>query len=229
MATIKFYTRTKLNKPAPVYIRYSNKDTVDIRMKTGFEIKPPYWDVKAQDLNMDALKAVKEKGTEAATEEARQEAFKEFDHYVEVGEKLRSLRNHIERAEMKVRGSVNQQWLKRIIDSVSEKRGHGVETLNDFIERFISEAERGDRKCKFRKQKKPYSKETLRTYRDFQHIFNTYQGIETSPKLDKDGKPKEIRKSAKYAEKRPYNPLNFEDMTEDTYKDFVKFFTDNNC
>jgi hypothetical protein len=59
--------------------------------------------------------------------------------------------------------------------------------------------------------------------------FNMFQGIEPEEKKDKDGNPKPKRKQAKEWPKQPYKLLDFNDISVDTYNDFVQFFYSRSC
>jgi len=85
----------------------------------------------------------------------------------------------------------------------------------------VDEATSGKRLANSGNTKKRYSYGSLRVLRGFMLSFNTFQGIE-----NEGIKP---RKGAKVYPKRPYKPINWNDVSIDIYNDFVEFFYSRGC
>ena len=73
MATVKFYTRTKLRKLAPLWIRFIDGKNIDLRMPTPYRIFPDYWNEDKQTLRQRILY------TEVFTEKKAKELQDTFD------------------------------------------------------------------------------------------------------------------------------------------------------
>jgi len=208
MAKINFIVKSKKEgQPATVYLRYSDVRGIDFITATPEKIFPEYWSNKGQSFKQRIV---------------FNNLFSELQKS-EVENRLTEMRSFVnnERALLKGR-PVTKEWLKATIDKLYKKQTSGAESLNQYIKRFFNEAETGKRLCFNGHTKKAYSPGTLRSYRDFQRSFNLYQGIYEEPirvnKLNEKDEPK-----------RPYKPLNFEDITIDFYNDFLQFFYDRNC
>jgi hypothetical protein len=213
MAAIKFFTRSKVSQLVPVYLRFTDGRKTDIWIPTPYRMLPDYWNVKTQTFKQRVFFT---------------DVFTETDAK-DIEDKFTQLKDVILREHFTLTGPVTKEWLKAVIDKFYYKQTPGTENLNQYIKRFIAEAESGKRLCFSGNTKKVYSSGTLRSYRDFQRSFNLYQGIEEEPKKDKDGNYKKKRKPAKEWPKQPYKPLNFNDITIDFYNNFMQFFYDRNC
>ena len=203
MAASRFYTRVKGDKLAPVYICFQhNADKTRYMIKTPYNVFTRYWSDKRQSLKpnlkfIDARDETKAKGTEKT---------------------LHDLRDFISTEHGKLTEPASKQWLIDTIDKFRNIKAPKVETLNQYIKRFISEAESGKRLASAGNTKKRYSNGSVRVLRGFMLSFNNFQGIE-NPGIKPRGKHK----------KQPYKPLNWDDVNIDTYNDFVQYFYSRNC
>jgi hypothetical protein len=203
MATIKFYTRSKINKLATVFIRFTVAREIDFRIQTPFRIFPAYWNEEKQVLKQRVL-------IKGFTE----------DEAKDIEDKFTQLKDFILREHFKLTAKATKNWLKATIDKFYYKEVPSNENLNQYIERFVSEAKSGKRLATAGNSKKRYSYGSLRVLRGFMLSFNIFQGIEN------EGIRK--RKGNEWP-KQPFKPLNFDDITIDTYNDFVQFFYSRNC
>lgn len=205
MATIRFYVRSKVNKLASVYVCFQDGTDIKIRLLTPFKIFPSYWSEKAQRLKPNIL----------FTEEITQDQAKDMQ------DKFSQLRDAILRESFKLTAAPSTEWLKEVIDKFYNKEAPTTEKLNEYVKRFVDEATSGKRLANAGNTRKRYSYGSLRVLRGFMLSFNTFQGIE-----NEGVKP---RKGAKVFPKRPYKPLNWNDISIDTYNDFVEFFYSRGC
>jgi integrase len=205
MATIKFYTRSKeKGRLATVFIRFIIKREIDIRISTPFRIVPDYWNEEKQALKQRIL---------------YNKGFTE-DEAKDIEDKFSQLKDFILREHFKLTAPVTKQWLQSTVDKFYYKDVPKNENLNQYIKRFVDEAASGKRLANAGNTKKRYSAGSLRVLRGFMLSFNLFQGIET------EGVRK--RKGKEYP-KQPYKPLDFNDITIDTYNDFVQFFYSRGC
>lgn len=128
---------------------------------------------------------------------------------------LAGLKDHLNNELRTYQGNYTKDWLTSVIDGYHSISGGTANTLNGFIDDFISRAERGEVK---NKQAVNFAPGTLKGLKGFQRVFNMYQGIYTANDLLK---LKEEKKTI-----RPKKILDFEDITFSFYKDFVRFLTD---
>lgn len=198
MAKINFYVRSKQKgQPATVYLRYTVKRETDLWVPIPEKIFPEHWSGKTGSFRQKIIY------TNIFTEEAK----------VAVERRFGELKQHINEEGTKHKGAVTKDWLKAIIAKFYN-RAAGDENLNSFINRFIDELAVGKRLNKGKK----YAFSTVKNYKSFQVQFNEYQGIYTEEALD-----------ALKSSNQPLRPLliiNFEDITIDFYKDFLRFFND---
>lgn len=207
MATIRFYTRTKSGtKLATVFLRFVIARETDIRVSTPYRIVPSYWNDKKQCLRQRIL------FNEEFTEEQASE----------VEETFTGLKKFIMLEHMKLNGPASSKWLRETVDKFYYKQTAPKVTLNEYIEQFVADATSGKRLASANNISKRYSYGSLRALRGFMLSFNLFQGIETP------GVKTRAVKGKKYP-KQPYKPLDFDDITIDTYNDFVKFFYDRGC
>lgn len=214
MASIRFYTRSKEKESlATVFLRFTVSREIDIRIPTPHKIFPEYWNDKKQALKQRVLY------TKGFTE----------DQAKDIEDKLTELKNHILREHFKLKTPASKQWLQATIDKLYPKEARRNENLNQYIRKFVEDAESGKRLANAGNSKKRYSAGSLRVLRGFMLSWNMFQGIEEEPTKNKDGTPRKKRTPAKEYKKQPYRPLDFNDVTIDTYNDFVQFFYDRNC
>lgn len=209
MATIKFYTRTSAEKLASINVRYVEGKDIKLRLVLPKMIFPSYWDEKRQTLTKNIL------GSKELT--LKDALFIEAD--------LRKLRDAILLSRDRLTGIPTTGWMQGVIDDFYKKKDPATlhaESLNQYIDRFISEARTGKRLCYSGSTKKAYSPGTIRSLSDFQHVFNNYQGIYQS-KNKKDNKKDDKNKD------RPYKPLNWQDINIDWYNEWISYFFGRNC
>lgn len=179
MAKINFYTRSKQEgQPATVYLRYNIGRKVDkegnlkfndgrqtdIWIPTPENIFPGYWSNKTQ-------------------------SFKQRIHYnkiftekdkAKIETRFNEMREFVVREVMNLTGKpVTREWLATTINKYYNIQTGIAENLNQFINRFIAEAESGIRLNKGNK----YASSTIKNYKGFQTQFNEYQGIYTEERL----------------------------------------------
>lgn len=208
MAKINFIIKSKNEgQPATVYLRYSDTRGIDFITATPEKIFPEYWSNKGQSFKQRII------FNELFSEKQKTDLENSFIEIKAFVNNERSLLNG---------KPVTKEWLKGIIDKKYNKQTPGTENLNQYIKRFIEEATSGKRLCFNGNTKKAYSAGTLRSYRDFKRSFNLYQGIY-------DDSKKKRKSNKKEEPKRPFKPLNFDDITIDFYNDFMQFFYDRNC
>lgn len=198
MATIRFYFRSNINKLAPVWIRFTDGRKTNIRIATPFKLFPDYWNEEKQGLKQRILYS--EVFTEAQAKD--------------IEDKFYQLKDVILREYFKLNGPASKEWLKTTIEKFYYKKDAGSETLNGYINKFIADIESGKRLNKGKR----YTFSTIKNYRGFESQFNEYQGIYTEDKLE------ELK--TKNESPRPFKIINFEDITIDFYKDFVRFFNE---
>lgn len=204
MAEIKFYTRSKLNKLATVYIRFVFDRETSFRILTPFRIFPKYWNNKKQKLNSKALdKNFTQKEAKA------------------IEDRFAQLRDFILMEHFKLTMKPSDKWLRAVIDKFCYPEAPSNENLNQYIKRFVDEANSGKRLANSGNLKKKYSYGTIRALRGFMLSFNTFQGIENEGITP--------RKGQKVWPTQPLKPLNFDDISIDTYNDFVQFFYSHGC
>lgn len=206
MANIKFFTRSKIEKLVPVYIRFTDGRRIDIMLPTPYRMFPDYWNVKTQTFKQRILFNDIFTETEAK----------------DIEDKFAQLKDFILREHFKLSAPVTKEWLKATIDKFYYKEAPSNENLNQYIKRFIDEAKSGKRLANVGNTKKNYSAGSVRILRGFMLSFELFQGIE-----HEEGTRK--RKQTKEYQKQPYKPLNFNDITIDVYNDFVQFFYSRNC
>jgi Phage integrase family/Phage integrase SAM-like domain len=203
MATIKFFTRSKGDALLPVYLRYIDGRDIDIWMPTPYRMLPDYWNTKTQTFKRKVL---------------YNDIFTEKDALA-IETKFAQLRETILKEHFNLGTAVTKEWLKGVIDKFYYDVAAGTESLNDYIDRFVKEATSGQRLCFSGNTKKNYSAGTLRNLRDFQNSFDLYQGIY-----------KETKRKKKIEEpKRPYKPLDWQDITIDWYNEWLAYFYERNC
>ncbi|MFA5300875.1 MAG: site-specific integrase [Lutibacter sp.] len=207
MAKINFIVKSKHEgQPATVYLRYSDTRGIDFISSTPEKVFPEYWSFKTQEFKQGIL------FTELFTEKQK----------IEIEDRFTEIRAFINKEYFLLKGTpVNKEWLKVTIDKFYSKGIPSNENLNQYIKRFVDEAESGKRLANAGNTKKRYSYGSLRVLRGFMLSFNTFQGIE-----NEGVKP---RKGAKEWPKQLNKPLNFNDITIDTYNDFVQFFYSRDC
>jgi len=167
MATIRFYTRSKIDKLVPVYIRYQDGRSINIRLITPFKIFPSYWSEKKQRLTDNILFS------------------QEFtrDQAMDIQDKFSQLRDAILRESFKLTAPASTKWLKDVIDRFYYKDARSHETLIEYIQRFIAEAKSGKRLTGSTKKK--YTIGSCRVLIGFKQAFERFCN-ETGKQYDFD-------------------------------------------
>jgi integrase len=186
MANINFRVRaSKKNNLATVFLRFYSSKIVDITAITPIKIYPKYWSNKT-----GWFKQLK----------SYDEIFSEADK-VEVETDLTNLKNYVLKKYTElINTTPTKEWLTSIIDKYYHKEAPNEIILNKYIDKFIKEAESGERLYDHNGITKRYEKGSIKNFKGFQTQFDNYQ---------KDKKVK----------------LNYDSITIDFYDEFVKYFT----
>lgn len=193
MATIKFTVNGSKRATVPVYVRLIAGRGVDLTAKSGEVVNPSIWSNKSEGIRLRV----------------------KSDEHLKFEARLRDLRKHVEDEVARHNREFSKPWLENVIYKFHHGRAQDARTLNEFIEKFISDAENG------RVQGKGglnIGEGTARGWRSFQRIFNEYQGVYTE---------KRIKELAKH--KKPLRPrmlLDYEDITIDFYYNYKNFLID---
>ena len=191
MATVNLRIRsTAKDKLAVVHLRLKDGRNIDLTAPTNFKVYPKYWHNKTQKFNNKIM----------FTDEFREEEKLELEN------DFNKLRDYVllEYNKRSLKGlELNKNWLVRVINDFSNKKDVTNEDLNSFIDRFIKEAETGDRYYDHNNRQARYAKSTIKNYKGFQEQFNKYQ--------EETGKV-----------------LTYEDITIDFYDSFVMYFNRKN-
>lgn len=120
MATLKFLTRTsgKVDKLVPIYIRLKAGKEVDLRVKSGIQIKPEHFDNSKGVIRYKA----------------------DFSNKDEVDKTLRDLKNHIFDEMALLTVPPDKQWLEQTISHFHHPPQEVEVTLFSFVQDFIDKA-----------------------------------------------------------------------------------------
>lgn len=188
MAALKFIVKSsEKGRLATVYLRFIDSREVDIMVSIPIKVYPDYWSNKTESFKQRIV---------------FDDVFSE-DEKVKIETGLADLKNHILRQYnelVKTSTPASKEWLKSAIDKHYNKEISKEETLNQYIKRFILEAETGERLYDHNNKIKRYEKGSIKNFKGFQVQFDEYQ------------KGKKVN-------------LNFEHITIDFYDEFVKYFT----
>jgi hypothetical protein len=150
MATVRFYTRSKVNKLASVYVSYQDGTKIKIRIITPFKIYPDYWNEKLQRLKPNIL----------FTGELTRDETKDIE------DRFSQLKDRILRESFKLTAKPTATWLKDVVDKFYYKEApKKAETFREYFERFYQEAKAGTRLATVGTTKRIYSYESLRSIR----------------------------------------------------------------
>jgi len=194
MASVKLVVRAKKLEKAPVYIRIISGRTVDIWANTLLSVNPGKWSNKKQnfkhrDITEDETKLIG---------------------------KLKKLKSHVETEVLNRFEDISQVWLEYIINKFHNIKDSEAKTLNQYISKFITEAETGIKK---NKSSMDFAPGTVRIFKGFQLIFNEYQGVYTEKR-----KAKRIEAGKKLRTKKI--EIDFDDINDSFYNSFVNFLTE---
>ena len=120
MATLKFSTRTtgKGDKLAPIYLRLKEGRAVDLRVRTGIQVKPENFDNKQGVIRYRA----------------------DFTSKDQVDKKLRDLKNHIYDKLSLLSEGPNKEWLDQTIKHFHNPPEEVQISLFSFVKDFIEKA-----------------------------------------------------------------------------------------
>lgn len=158
MATIKFLTRTKVSKLAPVYIRLRDKNKTDLWVQTPYKMYPEYWNNSKQDFKKNML------FTGVFTEKKARELKRNFQ----------KLEDTILDEYDKHTSSISGEWLTNVINKFYYKKSTGNETFNQYVERFVEEAKFGLRLASTNNTKKRYGYGSIRVLQGFKLSFEMF-------------------------------------------------------
>lgn len=230
MATVKFFTRTNLDKLAPVYMRLTDSDGVNIITRTMFKMKPSYWDAKKQRCTDDFT----ENG-QLTPEDARKTE-KEFF----------KLKDHIQQAYNEEKGGVTAEWLTGVISKYFHKDAPKAETLRQYFNRYYDEAKAGTRLATVGTSKRRYAYETLRSLRgtlmSFEMLYTEPRTMDLFQKrgytakdlINRNKEIDAVYNECKEQSEKEYNSgmlkvANFNDITTDWYNSFLQFYYKRGC
>jgi len=184
MATTKLLTKSdQKDKLVTMYIRFRHGRDIDLVVPTEFKVYPDYWDNNKQRFKQRIT------FTDNFTE----------DDKIDIEDDFMDMKNLVLKEYNSLKGKTpTREWLRGIIYKFHNKKNKGEETLNEYIERFIKEAEAGTRTYDHNRKIEQYKKSTVGTYKGFQYVFNEFQ---------KD-------------KKKVYS---FDDINMDFYNDFNKY------
>jgi site-specific recombinase XerD len=129
-------------------------------------------------------------------------------------QKLDELKAYVKNEDKLFVGERTTTWLQGIVNKF-HGLGTGNEDLNSYVSDFIKRMDSGELKNKGAIN---YVKGVVRSFRGFQGVFRRYQGMYTDEEISKYTKDKK--------ELRPFKPVDFADITESFYRDFVKYLSD---
>ena len=199
MASIRLCVRSKVEgQLAPLWLRFRDHST-DFYSITPEKVFPEYWNNDSQSFRQRIL---------------FNDQFSEQDKF-DLELKFSNLRNAVLKDMLNHKGNdYTREWLDSIVNKFYNQKEKGSETLIQYIRRFIVEATDGTRLTE--EDSNRYRKSTIKNYLSFEVQFLEFCGIYTEKNkkiLQKEGKPL-----------RRLKVVNFNDITIDFYKDFVKFF-----
>lgn len=158
MATIKYLTRTKVSKLAPVYIRFRDKDSTDLWVQTPYKMFPEYWNNKKQEFKKNMLY------TGVFTEKMAREMKRDFNTLEDVILDEYNKRN----------SPVNTEWLTKVINTFYYKKTPGGESFNQYTARYVEEAKSGDRLATTNNTQRKYGYGSIRVLQGFKLSFEMF-------------------------------------------------------
>lgn len=206
MSSIKFRTRStaKRKATAPLYLRVT--DGADIWIKLSTLVDPLAWNNRTGKFK-DTIK-----NPESET------AKKKIQERTEIENKLDGLTIAIRTAMNKTERR-DKEWLQDIVNEFYNPSSmSSVTTLNEYIAKYISDAESGLKQTLSKSVK--FAPGTMKTLRAFQTQFNEFQGMYSPRRI------KEMEASDEALRKRKI--IDYDDITIDFYRDFVQFFNNKN-
>ncbi len=191
--TTKYFVNSKKRLNAPVYIRLSAGRGTDLIVKSGQLVNPKRWSNKTQTIKQRILT------------ESDKEVIKE----------LKGLKEYVESEFKAFHGDITKDWLNKTIDKFYNPKDSNDDTLNGYIETFISESEAGDRKGRGGDN---LAEGTIKGWKSFKRLFFEYQGIYTEKRIAELTKKKEAL--------NPKRIIDFEDITMSFFNEFTAYLSD---
>lgn len=202
MATIKFLIRSGVNKKlVPVYLRLYEGRSVDIWVKTPVIVKPSDWSNKTGSFKQRLKEPIK--GTMNENKVA--------------GNKLDELRKVII-GEMGQTYQRDKVWLQAVINNFYSPIKAKADTLTEYLQQYIDDATSGLRQTYHNKH---FTPATLKSIRSFQSEFEKYQKDLQDRLADN-----KLKLTVSYIPLS--NPLDWEDIHIDFFRDFVNWFNEKN-
>jgi hypothetical protein len=196
---INYFVSATKRENAPIYVRLSAGRKVDLIVKTGLMVDPTRWS--------------------NATQTIKQRITTDADNILI--KKLKDLKDFVHTEFDNEYANHSKEWLLDVIYKYHNKKSADAKTLNDFIYRFIKDAEAGER---MNRSGMKLADGSVNVLRGFKHVFDEYQGIYSEEQLqwhkdkeERDGKKKPLR---------PLKKVDFDDVNIDFYQSFVKFLSE---
>lgn len=190
--TVNYFVNAKKRNLAPIYVRFSAGRGTDLIVKSGLHVEPDRWSNTTQTI--------------------KQRIHTDDDD--KLIKRLKELKDQVESEFKSYNGTFSKEWLIALIYRFHNKKDVEAKTLNEYIEKFIEDAKKGNRKGKSGLNIAPG---TVRGWKCFKRIFSEYQGIYSDERLE------ELKKKKKTP--RPLKIVDFEDVTIDFYNGFVAFLS----
>jgi len=196
MAQVNFsIKKTVKGEPSTIYVRYFHGRSSDQVTTTGLTVLPDYWSNKKQGIKPNVVYG----------------SLFTAEHAETLTTQLNELRAYILREANSMPGQeLPAKWLKNLVTAHNTPAPVPVaeaepakEDFNAFLSRFYDEAKAGKALCERGNMVVAFPKSSLRGWKSFREIMNTYQqerGI----------------------------TLNFEDFDRAFYNDFVEWLNDRN-
>lgn len=200
---IKLLIRTVAKKKTavPLYLRLTEGREFDTWVKLPILIDPNDWSNKTGTFKQILKNPLPET----------------ISNNKETSKKLTALVEYVRNA-MNGTTKRNREWLQSTIDKFYNPCvGEDVATMNQYIDKYIKDAKSG---LKLTYKGKRFANGTMKSIKNFQTLFNEYQGIYCKRLLDKIKKAKGTTRKLRL--------IDYSDITIDFYNDFVKFLNDKN-
>lgn len=192
MAAIRFIIKSKEKKrKGTLYLRLVSGNVLNIWISLPVQVYPKYWSNKTESFSQrivfdDFFTEQEKTNIERELQQLKVYVLEEYDNRKKIG---------IEATKEWLNNTVNKFYTKDLPKEDSE-----TITLNQYIDKFIIDAESGARLYDHNGITKRYEKGTIKNFKGFQAQFDNYQ---------KDKKVK----------------LSFNSITIDFYDSFVQYFT----
>jgi len=182
MATIKIVIKSsKKKQPATMWIRFRNGRETDLMIPTEFKIYPEYWNNVSQSFRQRA-------------------SFDDEKAKAKLNKGIQKLKDEI-LTYLNDNGSIDKDGLTDLVYEFHHpKIKKEAIPLNQFIEKYIKEAESG---IMLTQKKTRFAYSTIRVLKGFKNQFEQFQ--------------EETKKQ-----------LNYKDITIDFYNEFIKYFNEKN-